>query len=175
MKIYLNFLVNYNIAVLSFKLQYPGVSDLIPNLNYLRIQVREKLTRILSIRTIRISNIVIDIDEQRNLVVTFFVLDVPPTFGVVQDPLKEKSLEEAIGLLEKAINENEFFVRVRIGNVQTKVRAVSQSLNVQHRTNEEKTITSGPRIVGLWIGFIFVGLFFGMIGGFFLFRKMARH
>ena len=126
------------------------------------------------IRPIRISNMIIDRDTDENILVTFTLLDAPPQTGAVEAPLKEKSLDKLIERLESAINGEDFLVRARFGTKQINLHAEPNSLNVQHRSTETNTLHSGPRITGLWIGFILVGVLVGLIVGFVAFKRLAK-
>jgi hypothetical protein len=125
------------------------------------------------IRPIRISNIIVDLDGT-DILVTFTLLDAAPFTGPVETPLEETSLETLIERLTKIIDSNGLAFRAKHGTKQTVLRARANSLNVGHRSTEEKWNSTGPKITGLWIGFVFVGLFVGAVGGFILFKRFSK-
>ena len=125
------------------------------------------------VRPIRISNLLID-QYDDELVITFTLLDAAPQTGPVEEPLKESSLDTVIDRLSKDIDNNALSFRARTPSGQVTLRARPNSLNVDHRSKEIKTMSSGPRITGLWIGLILVGTILGAIGGFFLLAKFWK-
>lgn len=114
------------------------------------------------IRPIRISNIIVDEDGD-DILVTFTLLDAPPTTGPVEVPLKEKPLDTLIERLDTAINNNDLTFRARYGTKQVILRARANSLNVAHQSLEKQIMKSGPRITGLWFGFIIAGTFVSLV------------
>lgn len=128
------------------------------------------------VRPIRISHLIVDQDGTE-IIVTFTLLDAPPRTGPVEDPIKESSLDKVIERLESVINSEGLAFRARYANgtKQVVLRAKPTSLNVQHKNNETKYKSSGPRITGLWLGLIVVGVLVGVVGGFFAFQKLAKN
>ncbi|CAF3881029.1 unnamed protein product, partial [Rotaria sordida] len=165
---------NFSLAVLSFKIGNDKQYPVFQNLNYLRLHIFETLMFTLFVRPIRISNLVVDKDDN-DILVTFTLLDVPPRTGPVENPLKEASLDKLIERLDAVINSNGLAFRGRYDTKQVVLRARSNSLNVEHTTARQTIYkSSGPKITGLWIGFIIAGLVIGAIGGFLIFAKLAK-
>ncbi|CAF4168765.1 unnamed protein product, partial [Rotaria magnacalcarata] len=107
------------------------------------------------------------------ILVTFTLLDAPPRTGPVENPLKESSLDTVIGRLSSIIDASGLAFRARYDTKQVVLRARAGSLNVDHRSTKTKVKSSGPKITGLWVGFVIAGLVVGVIGGFIVFRKLA--
>ncbi|CAF1354200.1 unnamed protein product [Rotaria sordida] len=165
---------NFSLAVLSFKIGNDKQYPVFQNLNYLRLHIFETLMFTLFVRPIRISNLVVDKDDN-DILVTFTLLDAPPRTGPVENPLKEESLDKLIERLDAVINSNGLAFRARYDTKQVVLRARSNSLNVEHTTARQTIYkSSGPKITGLWIGFIIAGLVIGAIGGFLIFAKLAK-
>ena len=165
-------LENYNIAVLSFKIANEGDFPIFNYLNYFRLQVWETLALSLFIRPIRLSNIIVD-RLDKSILVTFTLLDAPPKTGPVENPIREASLDRLVSRLDSYIDSDEFVVRARYGSKQVVLRAVPNSLNVEHRSTEVNVRHTGPRITGMWFGFIFAGLVVGAIVSFFVFKRLT--
>ncbi|CAF0794173.1 unnamed protein product [Rotaria sp. Silwood1] len=164
----------FNLAVLSFKIGNEKKYPVLQNLNYLRLHIFEILTFTMFVRPIRISNLIVDKTDD-DILVTFTLLDAPPRTGPVENPLKEEGLDTLIERLDSVINADGLVFRARYNTTQVTLRARSNSLNVQHKSKAKETIkTSGPKITGLWIGFVVAGLVVGAIGGFLLFGKLAK-
>ncbi|CAF1511735.1 unnamed protein product [Adineta steineri] len=164
----------FNLAVLSFKIGNDKKYPVFENINYLRLHIFETLMYALHIRPIRISNLIVDQDDSNeNILVTFTLLDAPPRTGPVEVPIKETSLDTLIERLNSAIDSNTLTFRARTSTKQIILRARISSLNIQHQSTQEKVRSTGPKITGLWIGFIIVGVLVGGVGGFFLLAKMA--
>ncbi|UJR30823.1 hypothetical protein I4U23_018340 [Adineta vaga] len=166
---------NYNLGVLSFRIindkQYPVYQ----NLNYLRFHIWETLVFTMFVRPTRISHMIVDQDdESKDIIVTFTLLDAPPVTGPVEDPLKESSLDTVINRLSNIIDSNGLAFRARYGSKQVTLRARGGSLNVPHTSTKTNWKTSGPKITGLWLGLILVGLVIGGVGGFIVFAKLAN-
>ena len=135
------------------------------NLNYLRLHIFETLIFTLYVRPIRISNLLVDQDGQ-DIIVTFTLLDAPPRTGPVEIPLQETPLDTLIERLETIIDSNGLAFYGQFDSTQVILRARAKSLNVAFKSAQEtKWKTTGPRITGLWIGLIAVGLVVGIIGG----------
>ncbi|CAF2915480.1 unnamed protein product [Rotaria sp. Silwood2] len=166
---------NFSLAVLSFKIindnnKYP----VLQNLNNLRLHIFETLLFTLFVRPIRVSKLIVD-KSDNDILVTFTLLDAPPRTGPVENPLQEESLQVLIERLDTIINSDTLAFRVKYNTTQVTLRARPNSLNVQHRSSQKEIIkTSGPKITGLWIGFVVGGLVVGIIGGFLLFGKFAK-
>ena len=139
-------------------------------MNYLRLHIWRTLTYTMLVRPIRISNLLLD-QNKDDISVTFTLLDAPPRTGSVETPLEESSLDTVIERLTQVIDSNKLTFRGRTGKGQVTLRARADSLNVEHRSSETKTMSSGPRITGLWIGLILFGAVLGAVGGFFLLAK----
>ncbi|CAF0938858.1 unnamed protein product [Rotaria sp. Silwood1] len=164
---------NYSLAVLSFKIANDKNYPVFENLNYLRLHIFEQLMFTMFVRPIRISNLVVDRDNT-DIIVTFTLLDIPPRTGPVENPLKESSLDTVIERLAKIIDSNGLAFRAQYGeSKQVTLRARSNSLNVARNT-QVKWMTTGSKVTGLWIGFIIIGLLVGVVGGFFVFRQLAK-
>jgi len=127
------------------------------------------------VRPTRISHLIVDQDEGTNkdIIVTFTLLDAPPRTGPVEEPLREASIDRVVQRLSSIIDSNGLRFRGRYGSRQVNLFAREGSLNVPHRSAQTKEISSGPTITGLWIGLILVGLLIGGVGGFFVFGKLA--
>lgn len=125
------------------------------------------------VRPIRISHLTVD-KNGTDIVVTFTVLDAPPRTGPVEIPFKEDSLDTIIDRLSKVIDADALAFRAPYGTKTIILRARGGSLNVGHRSSNVITKSSGPKITGLWIGLIIVGLVLGAVGGFFVLRSMAN-
>ena len=126
----------------------------------------------LSIRPIRISHLVVD-QNGTDILVTFTLLDVPPRTGPVEIPLEESSLDEIIGRLTDIIDHNALIFRPQSGSTFVYLRARTQSLNLVHRSSSDNLRSSGPLIIGLWVGCVVAGLLIGGVVSFFIFEKMA--
>lgn len=163
---------NYNIAVLSFKIANEQNYPILEKLNYFRQHVWQALALSLFVRPIRLSNIIID-REDKNVVVTFTLLDAPPRTGPIENPIREASLDKLVSRLTSFIDEGDFAFRARYGSKQVVLRAIPNSLNVEHRSTEVKVLHTGPRITGMWFGFLFAGLVVGAIVSFFVFRRLT--
>ena len=151
----------------SFKINNEKKFPVFSNLNYLRIHIWETLTFALLIRPIRISNLLVDADGD-DILVTFTLLDAPPTTGPVEILFKEKSLDDLVARLETTINNNELVFRARYDSKQVILRARPESLNVVHQSYKSVSLTSGPKITGLWLGLIILGIVIGSVGTFFV-------
>jgi hypothetical protein len=128
----------------------------------------------LSIRPIRISHLVVDQDDTNDILITFTLLDAPPRTGPVEVPLLEPSLDTLISRLTEIINNGGLIFRAKSGTKDVILRTRVNSLNVAHRSKEEKMRSSGPLIIGLWIGCSIAGLLIGGIVSFFIFEKLAK-
>jgi len=164
---------NYNLAVLSFKVKNEKNYPVYQNLNALRLHIWESLIFTMFIRPIRLSHLIVDQDGT-DIIVTFTLLDVPPRKGPVENPIEEANLDKAIERLSSIIDANGLAFRAKYGTKQVVLRATSGSLNVDHVTSKTEYMSSGPRITGLWIGLILVGLLIGGVGGFFAFQKLSK-
>lgn len=163
----------YNVAVLSFDIDNSKNYAVLNNINYLRLQIFERLAITLRVRPTRISNLNVD-KNSNNITVTFTLLDAPPRTGPVEFPLKEESLDKLVERLESAIDANSFTFRAKLGSTTVRLRAHPRSLNVPHRSTIVKTVSSGKTITGLWIGLIIVGILIGAIGGFIALGHFAK-
>jgi hypothetical protein len=164
----------YNLAVLSFKITNDKNYPVFENLNFLRLHIWETLIFTMFVRPIRISNIIVDKDGS-DILVTFTLLDAPPRTGPVDNPLQEPSLDTLIERLTTIIDANGLAFRASIDSKQVVLRAAANSLNIGHRSSEQKWKSSGPKITGLWIGLIVVGLVVGLVGGFIVFRRLTSN
>jgi hypothetical protein len=167
------FVANWNIGVLSFKIANDKNYTVFENFNYLRLHIFETLIFALFVRPVRIANLFVDQDAT-DIIVTFTLLDAPPRTGPVEEPLKEASLDTLIERLNSIIDANGLAFRTKAGARQHVLRARPKSLNVNHRSTENKSKTTGPRITGLWIGFIIAGIVIGAIVAFFAFEKFSK-
>jgi hypothetical protein len=158
---------------LSFKIANDRKYPVFQNLNYLRLHIWETLTFTLFIRPIRISNVIVDQDDT-DILVTFTLLDAPPRTGPVEVPLIESSLDTLIERLTNIIDANGLTFRAKSGTKPIVLRARANSLNIDHKSKEEKTRSSGPRITGLWIGCTVGGLLIGGVISFFVFERLAK-
>ena len=167
---------NYNLAVLTFKIINDKKYPVYQNLNYLRFHIWETLVFTMFARPTRISHLIVDQDdgESNDIIVTFTLLDVPPVTGPVEDPIQESSLDRLITRLSNIIDSNGLAFRARYGSKQVTLRARGGSLNVPHTSMKTISKTSGPRITGLWLGLILVGLVVGGVVGFFVLEKLAN-
>jgi len=171
---YFCFIENFNLGVLSFKIENNKKYPVYQNLNYLRLHIWETLIFTLFIRPIRISNILVDEDDN-DILVTFTLLDAPPRTGPVEIPLLEPSLDNLIDRLTKIIDANGLYFPAQYGtSKQINLYARVGTLNIAHLSSEKKSLTSGPLIIGLWIGCGLVGLLIGGVTSFFLFQKFAK-
>ena len=167
-----NFSDNYNLGVLSFRINNQQRYPIMRNLNYFRFHVFETLVFALFVRPTRLSNVVVD-QEADDIVVTFTLLDAPPRTGPVEKLYNETSYDELVTRLENIINANGLAFRARAGDRQVILRAKAQSLNVVHQTSIVKEVSSGARITTFWIVFIIVGLLVGVIGGILIMKRMT--
>jgi hypothetical protein len=175
MKIFcLLFVGNFNLAVLSFTVANEKNYSVFENLNYLRSQIRETIMHTLLVRPIRLSHLVVDQDDANDILVIFTLLDAPPRTGPVEIPLIEPSLDTLISRLTEIINNNGLYFRVTSGTKQVNLRVRVNSLNIAHRSTEEKSRSTGPLITGLWIGCSIAGLLIGGIASFFIFEKLSK-
>lgn len=110
------------------------------------------------VRPIRISNLVVD-KSDKDIIVTFTLLDAPPTTGPVQYPLQEASLDTLIDRLRSIIDSHGFIIRGQNGTKYVSLRARRQSLNVEYES-KINTIQPGS-LAGYWAGFIILGLVIG--------------
>jgi len=92
----------------------------------------------------------------------------------VEIPIQESSLDSLVERLNSVIDSNRLIFRARTNSKQVTLRARANSLNIRHRTMQETVKTAGPKITGLWLGFIIAGVIVGTVGGFFLFAKLAK-
>ncbi|CAF1296429.1 unnamed protein product [Rotaria sordida] len=160
---------NYSLAVLSFAIANDKNYPVLENLNFLRLHIFETLIFTMFVRPTRISNLLVD-KNNTDIIVTFTLLDVPPRTGPVEVPLQELSLDTVIQRFQTIIDSEGLTFRARYGDSkQVTLRARAKSLNVVQNT-QNKWLTSGSKITGLWIGFIILGLAIGAVGGFFVFR-----
>ena len=160
---------------MSFRIVNDKKYPVLENLNFLRIHVWETLVFTMHVRPTRISHLIIDQDESSSdILVTFTLLDAPPRTGPVQDPIEESPLGAVIRRLTSIIDSNGLAFRAKHGTRQVTLRARGGSLNVPHRSSQTRDKSTGPRITGLWIGLIIVGLVLGGVGGFFVFGKLAK-
>ncbi|CAF1066270.1 unnamed protein product [Adineta ricciae] len=164
---------NFNLAVLSFTIANDKKYPVFENLNYLRLHIFETLMFALFIRPIRISNLIVDQNESNDILVTFTLLDAAPRTGPVEVPIKESSLDTLIERLTAVIDSNALTFRARVNAKQIILRARPDSLNIRHQSSEKKVISTGPRITGLWLGFITIGVIVGAVTGFLVFKKLA--
>ncbi|UJR15782.1 hypothetical protein I4U23_002715 [Adineta vaga] len=165
---------NFNIGVLSFTIANEKRYPVFENLNYLRLHIFETLMFTLYVRPIRISNLIVDQAENNDILVTFTLLDAAPRTGPVEVPIKEASLDTLIERLNAVIDSNALTFRARTNSKQIVLRARPESLNIRHQSTQKKVKSTGPRITGLWIGFITAGVIVGAVGGFFIFGKLAK-
>lgn len=163
---------NFNLAVLSFTIANTKKYPFIANINTLRSEIRSSLLDTLQIRPIRLSNVIVDQDDQ-DIIVTFTLLDAAPRTGPVEVPLIETSLNELMTRLENVINSNALLFRLKYNDKTILLRARTNSLNLAHLTNQQLTRESGPLITGLWIGCVIAGLLIGGVVSFFIFEKLA--
>lgn len=169
----ISYLDNFNLGVLSFKLGNEKNYPVFDNLNYLRYNIWETLMLTLSIRPIRISHLVVD-QNGTDILVTFTLLDAPPRTGPVENPLIESSLDTIIDRLTEIINHNALIFRPKSGSKFYTLRARPQSLNLVHKSSPENLRSSGPLIIGLWVGCVVAGLLIGGVVSFFIFEKLAN-
>ncbi len=174
MNFYFCFIEKFNLGVLSFKIANDKKYPVYQNLNYLRLHIWETLIFTLFIRPIRLSNVLVDQDDN-DILVTFTLLDGSPRTGPVEFPLVEPSLETLIERLTQIVDSNGLHFRAKNGTRQIVLRARVNSLNVAHLSTQKLSVNSGPLIIGLWIGCSVGGLLLGVIGGFFLFQKLAKN
>ena len=163
---------NYNLAVLSFKIANEQNLPIFDKLNFFRQHIWQTLAFSLFVRPTRLSNIIVD-TEDKNIVVTFTLLDVPPKTGSVENPVREASLDRLVSRLSAFIDDDELVFRARYGSKQVVLRAVPNSLNVEHRSTEVRVLHTGPRITGMWLGFILAGLVVSAIVSFFVFKRLT--
>ena len=166
-------LENFNLAVLSFTIANDKKYPVFENLNYLRLHIFETLMFALFIRPIRISNLIVDQNESNDILVTFTLLDAAPRTGPVEVPIKESSLDTLIERLNAVIDSNALTFRARVNAKQIILRARPDSLNIRHQSSQKKVRSTGPRITGLWVGFIAAGVIVGAVTGFLAFKKLA--
>ncbi|CAF2468561.1 unnamed protein product [Rotaria sp. Silwood2] len=164
---------NYNLAVLSFKIANDKKYPVFQNQNFLRLHIFETLMFTIFVRPIRISNLIVDQDNN-DILVTFTLLDVPPRTGPVEAPLKEYSLDKVIERLATVIDAGGLGFRARYdGSKQVILRARAKSLNVA-QNKQEKITNISSKVTGFWIGFVVLGLLIGTVGSFFVFRKITQ-
>ena len=163
------------LAVLSFRIINDKKYPVYQNLNYLRLHIWETLIFTMFVRPTRISHLIVDQDDgdSNDIIVTYTLLDAPPRTGPVQEPIVESSLDTVIERLSSIIDSNGLAFRARYGTNQVTLRARGGSLNVPHRSSKKIERTSGPKITGLWIGLIIVGIVLGVAGGYFALGKFA--
>jgi hypothetical protein len=125
------------------------------------------------VRPTRISHLIVDQDGS-DIIITFTLLDTPPRTGPVESPLMESSLDKLIERLSSVIDANGLAFRAKSGTKTVVLRARAGSLNIDHQSSKTVYNSSGPRITGLWIGLIFVGLLVGVVGGFFVLKHFAK-
>jgi len=125
------------------------------------------------VRPIRLSHLIVD-EDGKDILVTFTLLDAPPRTGPVENPLKESSIDTIVERLTSIIDSNGLAFRARSGSKTVVLRAKNGSLNVLHVSSKTITKSTGPRITGLWIGLIVVGILVGGVGGFIVFQKLSK-
>ncbi|CAF4356349.1 unnamed protein product [Rotaria socialis] len=164
--------------------------------HYLKLIIWDTLADHLKIRPIRLSNVVID-QNKTDLIVTFTLVDNPPLYGPVANPLQEPSLDAVVKNLRTLIDTNNIsFVVVYDNTEGVRLYPKPGSLNVIARTptiiiinniteivfeivtNTTKVTTliskernRGSKITALWIGFTILGLCIGLVGTFFIGRQ----
>ncbi|CAF0789278.1 unnamed protein product [Adineta steineri] len=195
---------NYNLGVISFTVANDNEYPVQENIDHLRHTIWQTLITILQVRSIRISNIIVDRDG-KDLPVTFTLLDVPPRLGPVEILLQEPSLITAIERLRAVIDAHALIFRAKYGTKEVILRARINSLHVIYTSFDQNSnqcfnqtfarsqnpeecpdttteqnlnqnidivyLSSGPLITGFWIGFIILGLFVGIVGGFFVLKR----
>jgi len=167
------FLDNFNLGVLSFTITNDRKFPVAGNLNSLRYNIWETVRHTLSIRPIRLSHLIVDEDDS-NILVTFTLLDAAPRTGPVEVPTTEPTLDSLIERLSQIIDNNGLIFRPETDTKAFVLRALPSSLNVVHRSTENKTRSTGPLILGLWIGCSIAGLLIGAVVSFFIFGRFAR-
>ncbi|CAF1560284.1 unnamed protein product [Rotaria magnacalcarata] len=85
--------------------------------HYLKLIIWDTLADNLKIRPIRLSNIVID-QNKTDLIVTFTLVDNPPFYGPVANPLQEPSLDAVVKNLRTLIDTNNISFVVVYDNTQ---------------------------------------------------------
>ena len=127
------------------------------------------------IRPIRISSLLVDQDGE-DIVVSFTLLDAPPSTGPVERPLKEGSLDAVVERLLGAVDSGDMSFRARYGTKQTTLYALKGSLNVKRPSgsqNDDAALDSPSSHAGYWVGFSIAGVVIGLVVGFFVFRQRA--
>lgn len=176
----------FNLGIMSFTLANDDEYPVHRNINYLRNALWQTLVSTLIVRSMCISNIMIDRDG-KDLFVTVTLLDAPPRYGPVESPLQEPSLRTSIDRLRRAIDANNLTVRTTYGRTEDVVlRARIDSLQVIYTSfdrNDTQSVhenlriiykSSGPLITGFWIGFALLGVFIGVLGGFLIRKRFFR-
>ncbi|CAF3483434.1 unnamed protein product [Rotaria sp. Silwood1] len=120
---------NFNLGVISFIVANDQEYPVHKNVDYLRYTIWQTLTTVLQVRSIRISNILVD-HVGKDLPVTFTLLDVPPRLGLVEFPLQEPSLTVAIERLRTVIDANGLAFRAKYNTTEVILRARINSLQV---------------------------------------------
>ncbi|CAF0775599.1 unnamed protein product [Didymodactylos carnosus] len=164
----------YHYGVVKFTIENDKNYPVQKNIQYLQFTIWYTLTVYLQLRPVRISNIIID-HEDKDLLVTFTLLDVPPKYGPVEHPLHEHTLATLIERLERMINNNLLAFRAKYGTKEVELRARKNSLAAIF-TNEKTVIkSSGMLITGLWIGFLVFGILIGVGATFIIVKKYTSN
>lgn len=166
--------------------------------NFLRVNIWLKLVETLEIRPIRLSNILID-HNGTDLVVSFTLVDNPPFYGPVVNPLKELSLDAVVTKLRALIDKGNITfpgvynnthgiilypkpgslnvvartpITVLINNMtMISYEAVTNTTNQIRRISKQRK--SGGRITGFWIGFLALGIVLGLLGALVIAKVIA--
>ncbi|CAF0925746.1 unnamed protein product [Rotaria sordida] len=128
----------FNLGVISFTIANDKEYPVHKNIDYLRYTIGQTLTNVLQVRSIRISNILVDHDG-KDLPVTFTLLDSPPRLGPVEFPLQEPSLTTAIERLRTVIDANGLLFRAKYNTTEITLRARIRSLQVIHTSLDQNT------------------------------------
>ncbi|CAF1158382.1 unnamed protein product [Didymodactylos carnosus] len=174
----------YNYVVILFKLNNDKQYPVQQNIRYLQLQIWQTMTSVLNLRPIRLSNILID-PINKDLLVSMTLLDVPPTFGPVENPINELKVNIILEQMHRLINNNELAFRAKYDTKEVLLRVRPQSLGVllssgetyknfveqipQHRNQTVPEIIirtrdifitkhSGPKITAFIFGFMLLGL-----------------
>ncbi|CAF1123846.1 unnamed protein product [Rotaria sordida] len=128
----------FNLGVISFTIANDKEYPVHKNIDYLRYTIGQTLTNVLQVRSIRISNILVDHDG-KDLPVTFTLLDSPPRLGPVEFPLQEPSLTTAIERLRSVIDADGLSFRAKYNTTEITLRARIRSLQVIHTSLDQNT------------------------------------
>ena len=130
------FLENFTLGVISFTINNDGEYPVQRNVDSLRFMIWQTLAGVLGVRSVRISNIIVNHDG-KDLPVTFTLLDAPPRLGPVAAPLQELSLTAAITKLRTVIDSNMLTFQAKFNTTEVTLTARNSSLQIIYTSTDQ--------------------------------------